>query len=81
MRTDKYYSVYFIDEPFTDTWQIQLERLKRIHEICKTNLTLNRDSKSTQNSAVKTVEHLIIDDKSKLIYCYVPKVCVNSFFR
>ena len=52
----------------------QTQVLKRIDEVCKRS----RDVKYSQWQEKSLLRHLIVDDKHKLLFCYIPKVgCAN----
>ncbi|KAL1005206.1 hypothetical protein UPYG_G00056010 [Umbra pygmaea] len=64
-------------------WRRQEERKRRIRDVCSANGTLKFPGKFRKFDDIpnRELDHLIVDDKHKVIYCYVPKVACTNWKR
>ncbi|XP_056305898.1 carbohydrate sulfotransferase 12 [Danio aesculapii] len=61
----------------------QAHRKHLIRELCSANSSLNFRDKSITFDQIpnKALDHLIVDDHHRVIYCYVPKVACTNWKR
>ncbi|KAG7459975.1 hypothetical protein MATL_G00216300 [Megalops atlanticus] len=63
--------------------QRQADRKQLVHDLCRSNSTLNFPGKNRTFDDIpnKELDHLIVDDRHGIIYCYVPKVACTNWKR
>ncbi|KAG9343001.1 hypothetical protein JZ751_015218, partial [Albula glossodonta] len=63
--------------------QKQEDRKQLMHDLCSVNSTLDFPGKSRTFDDIpnKELDHLIVDDRHGIIYCYVPKVACTNWKR
>ncbi|XKL59658.1 hypothetical protein PGB90_000674 [Kerria lacca] len=54
-----------------------IQRKENMHEMCKTYASLHRNVFDDTND----LDHILVDEKHKLLYCYVPKVACTNWKR
>ncbi|XP_026863773.2 carbohydrate sulfotransferase 12 isoform X1 [Electrophorus electricus] len=63
--------------------QRQESRKQLIHDMCRSNSSLDFPGKNRTFDDIpnKELDHLIVDDRHGIIYCYVPKVACTNWKR
>ncbi|KAL1005208.1 hypothetical protein UPYG_G00056040 [Umbra pygmaea] len=64
-------------------WRRQEERKRRIRDVCSANGTVEFPGKFRKFDDIpnRELDHLIVDDRHEVIYCYVPKVACTNWKR
>ncbi|XP_012987032.3 carbohydrate sulfotransferase 12 [Esox lucius] len=64
-------------------WRRQEERRRRITDVCSANGTIDFPGKFRTFDQIpnRELDHLIVDDRHEIIYCYVPKVACTNWKR
>ncbi|KAJ7983919.1 hypothetical protein DPEC_G00369560 [Dallia pectoralis] len=64
-------------------WRRQEERKRRISDVCSANGTVEFPGKLWAFDQIpnRELDHLIVDDRHEIIYCYVPKVACTNWKR
>ena len=66
------------DETRTIVWQMNEDRKQQVSNVCATK-NLRKDVTLQNLKKIKTYTNVAVDDKHKLLYCYVPKVGCTSW--
>ena len=66
------------DETRTVVWQMNEDRKQTVSDVCATK-NLRKDVTLENVKKIKTYTNVAVDDKHKLLYCYVPKVGCTSW--
>ena len=66
------------DETRTMVWQMNEDRKQQVSDVCATK-NLRKDVTLQNVKKIKAYTNVAVDDKHKLLYCYVPKVACTSW--
>ncbi|XP_043945065.1 carbohydrate sulfotransferase 12 [Protopterus annectens] len=65
-----------------DYMKLQNERKQMLHSLCRNStLQFSGKNRSFEDIPNKELDHLIVDDRHGIIYCYVPKVACTNWKR
>ncbi|XP_072336928.1 carbohydrate sulfotransferase 12-like [Scyliorhinus torazame] len=66
----------------TELEWIQHERKRKIKDVCAdSSITFSGKNRNFEDIPNKELDHLIVDDRHGIIYCYVPKVACTNWKR